>query len=186
MFEGIELTATITRAEVKDIQATASLYDGKLKAQGQARFDTGVAVSGAFTIENLNLELLIGLYSRDVTVTGGADMKGTFTLQGESLDKLFSQSRVDLGFAANRGSISNVDLVRAAQGPSRDGVRGGRTRYTNMSGVVSVAAGRASIQQLRIPSDSMAAAGAFDVMLPKGELNGRIGIQVGPRGTVVA
>jgi hypothetical protein len=186
VFEAIELTATITRAEMKDIQATASLYGGKVKAQGQARYDAGVAVSGSFAIDNLSLEPLVALFSRDVSITGGADMKGTFTLQGESLDKLFSQSRVDVGFAANRGSINNIDFVRAAQGPARDGVRGGRTRYTNMSGVLTVAGARASIQHLRVSSDSMAAAGAFDLSLPKGELNGRIGIQVGPRGTVVA
>jgi hypothetical protein len=30
----------------------------------------------------------------------------------------------------------------------------------------------------------MSAAGAFDI-LPKGELDGRLGIQIGPRGTVL-
>jgi hypothetical protein len=54
-----------------------------------------------------------------------------------------------------------------------------------MSGNVAVNANRASIQQFRIASDSMSAAGGFEIQ-PKGELAGRLGIQVGPRGTVVA
>ncbi len=54
-----------------------------------------------------------------------------------------------------------------------------------MSGLVSTSGNRASFQQLRVTSDSLNAAGGFEIQ-PKGELAGRLGIQVGPRGTVVA
>jgi hypothetical protein len=112
-------------------------------------------------------------------------MKGTFSLRGERLPSLVEQARVDFNINGNRGAIENVDLMRAAQAAGREGVRGGRTRYNTMSGVVAVNGDHASFQQFRIASDSMTAAGGFEIQ-PKGELAGRLGIQVGPKGTVIA
>ena len=112
-------------------------------------------------------------------------MKGTFNLHAPSVEKLFDQPRVDLSFTGNRGILDNVDLMRAAQSSGRDGVRGGRTRFASLSGVVTVNGDRTSFQQVRIASESMNASGAFEVQ-PKGSLAGRLGIQVGPRGTVSA
>jgi hypothetical protein len=158
---------------------------GKFKANGRARYGSGIVVDGRFNVENMSIEPLLALFTQGVSITGAADMQGSFTLRGDSIAALFTQERVELGFSASRGTMNNVDLVRAAQSPSRDGVRGGRTRYNAASGLVTVAGNRASFQQFRIASDAMAAAGAFEI-LPKGELAGRMTIQVGPKGTVVA
>ena len=88
-----------------------------------------------------------------------------------------------------RGVLARLHVVAALQAnddvSEHDGIRGGRTRYTNITGVAAITTNRASFQQLRIGSDSLNAAGSFDV-LPKGEVTGTLGIQVGPRGTVVA
>jgi hypothetical protein len=185
VFETLELKGTLSRAGLREVQAEGTLFGGKLKAEGAARFGPNIVVDGKFSIESLNLEPLVALFAREVSVSGGADLKGTFSLQADSIEKLFEQPRAEFGLSASRGTINNVDLVRAAQSPTRDGVRGGRTRYNTMSAVVTVTANRASVQQLRIVSDAMSAAGGFEVQ-GKGELSGRLGIQVGPRGTVVA
>jgi hypothetical protein len=185
MFDSVELTATLAPNEMRDLRAEGSIFGGKLKAIGHARYAPEIVVQGKFEIDNLNLEPLVALFAKEVSVTGAANMNGVFTLQAPSIDKLFSQSRVDLGFSANKGIINNVDLMRAAQSSGREGIRGGRTRYTNITGVAAITANRASFQQLRIASDSLNGAGSFDV-LPKGEVVGTLGVQVGPRGTVVA
>jgi hypothetical protein len=185
VFESVELTATLTPNDMRDVRAEGTLFGGKLKATGQARYAPDIVVEGRFEIENMNLEPLVALFAKEVSVTGGANMNGVFTLQAPSVDKLLQQARVDLGFSAHKGIINNVDLVRAAQSSGREGIRGGRTRYTNITGLIAVTSSRASFQQLRISSDSLNAAGGFDV-LPKGEVAGTLGIQVGPRGTVVA
>jgi hypothetical protein len=185
VFENLELTATVTATEVRDVQAEGSLFGGKFKANGQARYASGIVAEGRFYIDNLNLEPLVGLFAQGVSVSGTGDLKGTFSLRSENLESLFEQARVDFTFTGNRGAIENVDLMRAAQSAGREGVRGGRTRYSTMSGVVAVSGNRASFQQFRIGSDSMSAAGDFEIQ-PRGELAGRLGIQVGPRGTVVA
>jgi hypothetical protein len=185
VFENFELTATATATELRDIQAEGSVFGGKFKANGQARYADSITVDGRFYIDSLSLQPLVGLFANGVSITGSSDMKGTFALRAERLETLFDQARVDFSFTGNRGAIENVDLMRAAQSAGREGIRGGRTRYNTMSGIVAVNGNRASFQQLRIASDSMSAAGAFEVQ-PKGELAGRLGIQVGPRGTVVA
>jgi hypothetical protein len=185
VFNDLELTGTLTPTELREIQAEGSVFGGKLKASGQVRYASAITVEGKFTIANLNLEPLVALFTSELSITGSADINGLFTLQAARLGALFDQPRVDFGFSANQGMIKNVDLVRAAQASGREGIRGGRTRYTNMTGVVAVARNRASFQQLRIASNSMNAAGSFDVQ-GKGDLSGKLGIQVGPPGTVVA
>jgi hypothetical protein len=185
VFENLELTATVTPTELRDIQAEGSVFGGKFKANGQARYAGPITVDGRFYVDDLNLEPLVGLFANGVSVTGTGDLKGTFGLRADRLETLFDQARVEFSFTGNRGAIENVDLVRAAQAAGREGIRGGRTRYNTISGAVAVNANRASFQQFRIASDSMSAAGGFEIQ-PKGELVGRLGIQVGPRGTVVA
>jgi hypothetical protein len=185
VFEDIELTATVTPTELRDVHAEGSLFGGKLKANGQVRYGGTIAADGRFYIDNLELEPLVAAFSQGVTVTGTGDLEGTFSLRAEALTALFDQARVDFTFTGNRGAIGNVDLVRAAQSAGREGVRGGRTRYNTMNGTVTVNGGRASFHQIRIASDSLNAAGSFEIR-PKGELAGRLAIQVGPRGTVVA
>ncbi len=185
MFESVELTATLTPNDMRDVRAEGTIFGGKLKATGQVRYKPEIVVEGRFEIENMNLEPLVGLFAKEVSVTGGASMNGVFTLPATSIEKLFQQPRVDVGFSANKGVINNVDLVRAAQASGREGIRGGRTRYNSITGLVAVTPNRVSFHQLRIASDSLNAAGGFDV-LPKGEVQGTLGIQVGPKGTVVA
>jgi len=185
VFDNLELTATVTRTQLRDVQAEGSIFGGKFKANGQADYGNGIVVEGRFGIDGLNIEPLLALFAKDVSVTGSADLKGAFSLRGDSLTKMFDQDRAEFSFSSTRGTINNVDFTRAAQAPTNDGVRGGRSRYNTMSGLVRVAGNRASFQQVRIASDSMSAAGAFEV-LPKGELAGRMNVRVGPRGTVLA
>jgi hypothetical protein len=185
VFEDLEATASVTRSGLQDVQAQGTLFGGKFKADGQARFDNGIAVEGRFAIDNLELEPLIALFARGVSVTGTADMTGTFALQTERMEHLFDRPRVQASFSGQRGTVNNVDLVRAAQVSGREGVRGGRTRYNTLTGAFTVAGDQAHFQQLRIQSDAMSAAGGFEVRRG-GDLAGQMGIQVGPRGTVVA
>jgi hypothetical protein len=185
VFEDLEATASVTRSGLQDVQAQGTLFGGKFKADGQARFDNGIAVEGRFAIDNLELEPLIALFARGVSVTGTADMTGTFALQTERMEHLFDRPRVQASFSGQRGTVNNVDLVRAAQVSGREGVRGGRTRYNTLTGAFTVAGDQAYFQQLRIQSDGMSAAGGFEVRRG-GDLAGQLGIQVGPRGTVVA
>jgi hypothetical protein len=185
VFDDLDLTATVTTTQLSDIKAEGTVMGGKFKADGQARYGNGITVEGRFAVENINIEPLLGLFTSGVSITGAADLQGGFALRADSIPNLFAQDRVEFRFNGTRGTINNVDLVRAAQSATRDGVRGGRTRFNTISGSVSVAENRASFQQVRIDSDSLNAAGAFDV-LPKGELSGRMNIQVGPKGRVVA
>jgi hypothetical protein len=184
-FESLQLTGNVSRSQLTDVRAEGSIFGGSFKASGQARYANGIHVEGAFDVDHLNLEPLVALFANGVSVTGSAQLKGSFNLRANRLQNLFDHERVEFSFTGNKGVINNVDFMRAAQSPAREGVRGGRTRYTNVSGMVMVADNRASFYQVRVTSDAMTAAGAFDI-LPKGELSGRMGIQVAPRGTLLA
>jgi hypothetical protein len=185
VFDDLQASANITTAEVRDVQAQGTLFGGSFKADGQVRFADAIAIEGRFAIDHLNLEPLIAVFAKGVSVTGTGDLKGSFNLQADRLEKLFDQPRVQLSFSGERGTLNNVDLMRAAQVAGREGVRGGRTRYNTMTGVVTVSGDHASFQQFRIQSDSMHAAGGFEVRRA-GDLAGQLGIQVGPKGTVIA
>src|SRR5690606_24911251 len=105
VFEDLELTATVTPTELRDVQAEGSLFGGKLKANGQARYGESIVVDGRFYVDNLALEPLVAAFTPGVIVSGTGDLEGTFNLRAEHLNALFDQPRVDFTFSGSRGTI---------------------------------------------------------------------------------
>ena len=109
----------------------------------------------------------------------------TFTLHGGSLAGLFTHPRIEASFNVEKGVLNNVDVVRAIQSPSRDGVRGGKTNFDVLAGTVEVNGDHYSYRQMRLTSGPMNATGSFD-LAPGGDLSGRINAELGTKSIVVA
>jgi hypothetical protein len=92
---------------------------------------------------------------------------------------------VDATFNIEKGVLNNVDVVRAIQSPSRDGVRGGRTTFNSLTGSMQFAGKNYSFRQLQLASGPMQASGNVDVAA-NGDLSGRISAELGSKTFVVA
>ena len=106
-------------------------------------------------------------------------------MQGDSVAALRASARTEATFNIEKGTLGNVDLVRAIQSPSRDGVRGGKTLFTVLTGSVRAADKQYSYRQLNLNSGQMNATGNIDVA-PDGELSGRISAEIGSKSFIGA
>jgi len=176
---------------VEGQQAVFSAIDGKLgfapiKATARASWAGGaVRVEGEFNATKVDLSQSMAPFTRDFSATGVLSANGTYALQSNSLEELFAAPRVEATFSIESGSLINVDLVRAVQSPSRDGQRGGTTRFNSLAGSMQLAGKTYSYRQLQLASGPMSANGNVDVA-PNGDLSGRVSAELGTKTFVVA
>jgi hypothetical protein len=103
----------------------------------------------------------------EILSDGKLDAKGRYVLQSNALDTLFENPRVDATFTLQKGSLSGFDFVRALQSPSRDGVQGGKTKFDEVSGSLSVAGTRYSYSNVRLTAGLLSASASGSAAQPR-------------------
>jgi uncharacterized protein involved in outer membrane biogenesis len=171
-------------------QASITAIDGKIgramvKGSARANWGGGIRLEGDFTVTNGELAQLLSGFTRDFSATGTLHANVSYALQGTTLQNLFAEPRVEATFNIEKGAINNVDIVRAIQVPSRDGVRGGKTGFNTLAGSMRLANQSYSYRQLQLSSGPMNSSGNVDIA-PDGNLSGRISTVLGSKSVVVA
>jgi hypothetical protein len=147
--------------------------------------DNGIRAEGDFSVKNGELAQLMADFTRDFTASGTLNANVNFVLQGTSLQNIFAAPRMDATFNIEKGSLNNIDIVRAIQNPSREGLRGGKTGFNSLAGSLQVTQRNYSYRQLQLTSGPMNAKGHVDVGT-NGELSGRITAELGSKTVIVA
>jgi hypothetical protein len=186
----VELDDVIMEAVVDTQQATISAFTAKIgratiKGSARANWESGMRLEGDLAITNGELAQLMANFTRDFSASGTLTANATYLLQGTTLQNLFADPRVEANFNIEKGSINNVDIIRAIQAPSRDGVRGGKTGFNALAGSMRLANKSYAYRQLQLSSGPMNASGNVDVA-PDGSLSGRISTQLGSKTVIVA
>jgi hypothetical protein len=186
----VEFDDLAVEAVMDSQQASITAIDAKIgramiKGSARANWSSGIRIEGDFAVTNGELAQLLAGFTRDFTATGTLHANATYTLQGTTLQNLFAEPRVEATFNIEKGAINNVDIVRAIQVPSRDGVRGGKTGFTSLAGSMRLANRSYSYRQLQLSSGPMNASGNVDIA-PDGVLSGRISTELGSKTVVVA
>jgi len=177
-------------AQISGNQATVSSIDGRVgggrvKGALKAAWESGIAVEGEFSLDNVRLQELLAAFTRDFSATGSINANGSYALQGKDLKSLFDGSAAELSFTVSAGELNNVDLVRAIQSPTASGNRGGKTRFDTISGALSANGGRYAYKQVQLTSGPLNASGALNIGTDSA-LAGRVNAELGSRGLVVA
>jgi hypothetical protein len=186
----VEFDDLAVEAVMDSQQASITAIDGKIgramiKGSARANWGSGIRVEGDFTVANGELAQLLSDFTRDFTASGTLHANVSYALQGTTLQNLFAEPKVEATFNIEKGAINNVDIVRAIQVPSRDGVRGGKTGFNTLAGSMRLANQSYSYRQLQLSSGPMNSSGSVDIA-PDGSLSGRISTQLGSRTVVVA
>jgi hypothetical protein len=108
---------------------------------------------------------------------GTLEAKGKYALQSAGLDTLFNAPRIEAVFMVRKGNLSGLDFVRALQSPTRDGVAGGKTRFEQMSGNLSVGGGRYQYNGVRVEAGALTASGQGEIT-PSSDVNGRAYVEL--------
>jgi hypothetical protein len=186
----VEFDDLAMEAVMDSQHASITAIDGKIgrariKGSARASWGSGIRIEGDFTVTNGELAQLLSGFTSDFTATGTLHANASYVLQGTTLQNLFAEPRVEATFNIEKGAINNVDIVRAIQIPSRDGVRGGKTGFNSLAGSMRLANQSYSYRKLQLSSGPMNASGNVDIA-PNGDLSGRIITQLGSKTVVVA
>jgi len=186
IFDDIDIVAVIEagQANLTNIEGKVG-GRGTLKGAAKASWGSGIRVDGEFSVANGDMKSLMASYTRDFSITGALTTNATFSFQGASLKTLFDAPKVEATFSIERGELNNVDIVRAVQSPSRDGARGGKTRFESLTGSAVVNDKGYSYRRLQLASGAMNATGNVDVG-SNGDLAGRVNAELGSKALVVA
>jgi hypothetical protein len=184
-FDDLNVVAVFGPGQVTLTSVEGKSGRGKMKGTAKATWGGGIRVEGEFNVDGGDLALLMAAFTRDFSASGTVTTNATFALQGASLKTLFADPKVEATFSVERGELNNVDIVRAVQSPSREGARGGKTRFDSLAGTLQAADKQFSYRKLQLASGPMNATGNVDVAA-NGELSGRVSAELGSKTVVVA
>ena len=184
-FDDLAATAVIDREQAVVTRIEGRVARSAVKGVAKLNWGGDIRAAGEFSITNGDLGRLLAAFTRDFAANGTLNANVSYAVRGSTLATLFANPRIEANFNIEKGTLSNVDIVRAIQSPLRDGVRGGNTKFDVLAGSLQIAGNRYSYRQLRLNSGPMNANGSFDIA-PEGELSGRITAEVGTKSVIVA
>ena len=140
---------------------------------------------GELSLKTADLSQLLPGFTREFQTTGSLEITTKFSSQGGTLAELFNAPTASSTFTATKGTLNNLDLVRAIQSRSKTPQRGGRTPFNEITGDAQASGGRLAFRNLKLVSGPMNGGGSVDVGTG-GELSGRLDLVLGSQSMVVA
>src|SRR5262249_17685032 len=181
-FSDLSGSARITSGQAVVSGFDGTLYNGSVKGEATIKWGSNINAEGRFNVKGSDLGQLLPAMASAFSASGALDTNATFASEGQTPGELLAAPRVNATFTLRKGTINNVDVMRALQAPGRTS---GKTQFDEITGEAQVEGNRIAYRNLRLNSAPMQASGAIDV-LPNSDLSGRITVQVGTRTTTVA
>ncbi|MBI2313496.1 MAG: hypothetical protein HYU77_13435 [Betaproteobacteria bacterium] len=154
---------------------------GSFSGRAELKWSPSWTLQGEIALKQVGLEAAAPTFTPEIFLSGKLDANLRFAAAADASDKLLAAPRIDATFTVEKGEIGNMDLARAIQSPSREGHRGGRTKFENeLAGAVQAADNRFAFRNLKMTSGVFTATGNVDLSQTK-ELSGRINVDIGGR-----
>jgi uncharacterized protein involved in outer membrane biogenesis len=173
----IKGVATLTDANLGEIRAR--LYGGTVTGKATAAWQKGMQVKGSADVSQLEIRPILAALGKPATLSGRLTARPVvFSASAAKPDQLVNALRLETPFEVRNGILHGVDLKKAATSLiSRDGGKGGETRFDKLSGRLAIDRGTRRITQIDVVSGSLSADGNVTIS-PKDELAGRINTKV--------
>jgi len=169
----IKGVATLKDASLSDIRA--KLYGGTVTGKLTAGWERGMQLKGNAEVSQVEIRPVLLAMGKPPTLSGKLTATPVaFSASAPNADQIVNTLRLETPFDVQNGVLNGVDIRKAATSLiSRDGGRGGETRFDKLSGHFALDRGTRRLTQLAIISGSLSADGNVMVS-PKDELSGRI------------
>jgi hypothetical protein len=177
VFDDFVAKGIATAGELTLSQFEGLLYGGTIKGAAKASWASGWRLEGEFETGHVELYPFMGTVTKDAKSSGQLDSSVRFQMAAPEVAGLYEAPNVQATFTLRKGNVDGVDLVRALQSPSRDGIRGGKSRFDELSGTLAVSDGRYQYRNLRLVSGLLVANGQFDI-LPNQDVTGRVLVEL--------
>lgn len=185
-FDRLKVSGLVDQQQVAAGEFTGTLASGTLEGAVTARWSGLVAIQGEFKLQNARVLDLTRALTPNFTGRGTLRANGRFSMQGADWSTVRANPQVESSFAISRGELTNIDLVRAIQSAAPGAIRGGRTAFEELSGVMHISGERVAFRRLQMSSGALNASGTVDIGAGS-QLNGRFSAQLSSgAGSVVA
>jgi uncharacterized protein involved in outer membrane biogenesis len=180
-FDRLEGSASVNAAGIETKNLVGSLYGGTFSGPVAVSWKSGWSVTGTLHIDGLDLEPVVALLKREVSMTGKLTAAPSFTSQARAPADLLNALELESDFVVEHGVLYKIDLVAAAKNPLNvNAGKGGKTEFDQLKGHVLLEQGAYDFTELQIASGLFKAEG--DVMVSRDEtLSGRVRAEL--RGT---
>jgi hypothetical protein len=177
----LSVRGLIDQGQVAAAELTGRVAGGDIEGALTARWAGPVTLQGEFKLQRVDVRALLRETTSDFSARGLLRAEGRFSMQAPDWARLTANPQAEASFAAVRGELTNIDIVRAIQSPAIGALRGGRTAFEELSGVVQLAGDRYLYRKLQLTSGPLSAGGAVDVG-PGDRVSGRIVAELSGRG----
>jgi hypothetical protein len=134
-------------------------------------------------VNQVEIRSLLQVLGRPPTMSGRLSATPVFSASAQQAGQLAQALRLETPFDVKNGVLHGIDIGKAATSLiSREGSKGGETRFDQLSGHLALNRGTRRLTQLKISSGSLSANGNVTVS-PRDELSGRVNAQVTAAGT---
>ena len=173
--------ATLNDANFNDVRAR--LYGGSITGTANVAWKRGIQLRGKAAVSQVEIRSLLRALGRPPTMSGRLTANPVFSAAAPVGGQLANALRLETPFDVKNGVLHGIDIGKAATSLiSREGSKGGETRFDQLSGHLALNRGTRRLTQLKISSGSLSANGNVTVS-PRDELSGRVNAQVTAAGT---
>jgi hypothetical protein len=176
-FERLDASGSLESNRLVLDRVEGLLSDGLVKGNLTLDWSVGLVAEGRFSATNLELQNLIGGFTRDFSVGGRLDAEGTFNARADTAAALIENVSVVADFRVKRGVLYNADIAATAAGD----VRGGTTRFEELTGHIQTAGRGFSLRGIQMGSGLLTAKGILDVT-PSRQIMGRFTVRLKSQG----
>ena len=168
--------ATLKDANLNDVRA--KLYGGTIAGRAAVGWQKGIQLKGNFDVSQVELKPLVPLLSPGTNVSGKLNARPVFSANARDAGQMANVLRLETPFNVQNGVLHGVDITKAATSLiSKDGGKGGETRFDELSGHLAMDRGAQRFTNLKIASGALSADGNVTIS-PRKALSGRVNAQV--------
>ena len=176
-FDRLDAAGTLERSRLVLGRVEGLVHDGLVKGDVTLDWSVGLVAEGRFSAMNIELQSLIGRFSRDFSVGGRLDADGSFAARTDNAARLIENVTVSADFRVKRGVLYNADITAAAVGDAS----GGTTQFEELTGTVETAGRSVSLRRIQLKSGPLTAKGTLDVT-PSRQIMGHFTVRLKSQG----
>jgi uncharacterized protein involved in outer membrane biogenesis len=171
----MEMTLHDSHLDVSKIDI--DLYDGKIAGTAALDWVKGWQLKGKLSVDHLALKEPVAKLSKSTQLSGKLFGEGSYTAKANTPALLADKLQANFRFRVDNGVLYGLDLAKAATLLLSSGQQGGETRFDEMSGLVKVTGKLYHLQNLKVVSGLLSAAGQVKI-LPSKQLDGVVDVDL--------
>lgn len=185
VFDSLSIVGELSGSRFIARKVDGRIFNGILQGQFEFDWTSGMSVDGDVSIDYMTSELLAkAMGSGSLTLDGQISARVRFASGGPTWATLVSKIPLEGSFIARKGGVNGMDIVEAVRRTSQLAMRGGTTKFDELTGDFRWDAGVLQLNNLSLDSGMLQATG-FAGVLNNGQVTGTLNVLLKGSATTV-